>query len=372
MKTVTFITGHYYQSKRRAGFHNLADAAHALGYRVNFVTVGYSLLSFLRINDYRVRIPGIRRNHNRLLKIKDDFYSYVHFTKWHPMTLVLPFLNTLSMSWMDAYDQANFDKLLPIIRQTDIFVFESCPGLFLFSRIKRENPHARMVYRVSDDIRILGSTHPRMVELEQQIVSQFDCVSVPSSVMQSQFPGVTARLDRHGLDKVSYDACTVSPYAPGSINAVFVGTGYMDYEFLQAVAPQNENCLFHIIGPIKDKLNMPNVRFLGEMSFALTLPYIKFANVGLAIRTFRNGYAATLTDSLKIIQYRYCGLPIISPDFIDLHREGVFYYTPGNAPSCRAALQHGLQHGHDAGFAQEVRTWKEVAAELLVNSVAQS
>ena len=345
----------------------MADAAHALGYRVNFVTVGYSLLSFLR-NDYRTRIPGIRQNHNTLVKIQDDFYSYVHFTKWHPMTLVLPFLNTLSMPWMDAYDQANFKNLLPIIRQTDIFVFESCPGLFLFSRIKSENPHAKMVYRVSDDIRILGSTHPRMVELEQQIVNQFDCVSVPSSVMQSMFPGAPVRLDRHGLDKASYDACTTSPYAPGSINAVFVGTGYMDYDFLHSVAPRNKNCLFHIIGPIKDKLNMSNVRFLGEMPFASTLPYIKFANVGLAIRTFRKGYATTLTDSLKIIQYRYCGLPIVSPDFIDLHRNGVFYYTPGNAPSCCAALQRALQHGSNADFSREVRTWNEVAAEILATS----
>ena len=364
MKTVTFITGHYYPSKRRAGFHNLADAVHTLGYKVNFVTVGYSLLSFLR-NDYRTRIPGIRINYNTSVTIRDNFFSYVYFTLWHPMTLILPFLNTLSMSWMDAYGQGDLKNLLPIIQETDIFVFESCPGLFLFSRIKRENPRAKMIYRVSDDIRILGSTHPRMIELEKQIVNQFDSVSVPSSVMQSMFPGVTVRLDRHGLDKNSYDLCTESPYAPNTINAVFVGTGYMDYDFLRAVASPPPHCTFHIIGPIKDKLNMPNVHFLGEMPFAKTLPYIKFATIGLAIRTYRKGYAATLTDSLKIIQYRYCGLPIVSPDFIDLHRNGIFYYTPGDASSCNAALQQALQHGRDASFAQEVRSWGEVAEALL-------
>ena len=364
MKTVTFITGHYYPSKRRAGFHNFADAAHALGYKVNFVTVGYSLLSFLR-NDYRTKIPDISKNYNTAVKIRDNFFSYVHFTAWHPMTLLLPFLNRLSMKWMDAYGQGNLKNLLPIIRQTDIFVFESCPGLFLFNRIKHENPNAKMVYRVSDDIRILGSTHPRMVKLEKEIVGKFDCVSVPSSVMQSMFPGVSVRLDRHGLDKSSYDSCLESPYEADSINAIFVGTGYMDYDFLQAAASQHEDVKFHVIGPIKDKLNLPNVHFLGEMPFKKTVPYIKFANVGLAIRTFRKGFAATLTDSLKIIQYRYCGLPMVSPDFIDLQMGGVFYYKPGDASSCVAAMQQALQHGRDASFALEVQTWGEVAESIL-------
>lgn len=347
----------------------MADAIYTLGHRVNFVTVGYSLLSFLR-NDYRIRTPNIYSNHNTLVKIRDNFYSYVHFTKWHPMTLLFPFLNTLSMSWMDTYDQENFENLLPIILQTDIFIFESGPGLFLFSRIKNEHPQAKMVYRVSDDIRILGSTHPRMVELEQQIANQFDCVSVPSSTMQSIFSGVSVRLDRHGLDKDAYDACTESPYVPDSINAIFVGTGYMDYDFLRFVAPENKNCTFHIIGPMKDRLNIPNVLFLGEMPFLSTIPYVKFANIGLAIRTFRKGYSSTLTDSLKIIQYRYCGLPIVSPDFIDLNRDGVFYYAPSDAASCRVALRQALQHGRNNDFAREVRTWTEVAEEILTAAFA--
>ena len=364
MKTVTFITGHYYPSRRRAGFHNLADAALRLGYRVNFVTVAYSLLSYLR-NDYRIHVPGIRRNHNRAVRLGNGLVSYVHFTLWHPMTFLFAPLNALSMRWMDAYGRGELGAMLPLVRETDIFVFESCPGLFLFRQIREINPAARMVYRVSDDVRILGSTHPRLIEVERELAPCFDLISVPSAAMLDMFPGVPVRLDRHGLDTGAYDDCTRSPYAPGTRNAVFVGTGYMDADFLRSAAPAHPGCQFHIIGPMKDELRLPNVRFHGEMPFRETVPYIKFADVGLGIRTFRKGYASTLTDSLKILQYRYCGLPIISPDFLDLHREGVFYYHPGDAASCAAALGNALAHGRHADYAAEVRTWDEVAASLL-------
>lgn len=40
------------------------------------------------------------------------------------------------------------------------------------------------VYRISDDIRILASTHPRLVEVEREIVGRFDCVSAPSVAMR--------------------------------------------------------------------------------------------------------------------------------------------------------------------------------------------
>lgn len=273
------------------------------------------------------------------------------------------------MRWMDFYGHGNLKNLFPIIRNTNIFVFESGPGLFLFKRFRKENPSARMVYRVSDDIRILGSTHPRLIEFEREIISDFDYISVPSSTMLSMFPGTHVTLDRHGLDKQAYDDCIKSPYTDNTHNAIFVGTGYMDTDFLQAAAVAYPQCLFHIIGPMTDRLHINNVHFLGEMPFKETLPYVKFADVGLGIRTFRKGYASTLTDSLKIIQYRYCGLPIVSPDFLDLHRDGVFYYTPGNADSCVQAMGQALQHGCHAEYAAEVHSWDEVARRILEESV---
>lgn len=363
MATITFLTGHFYLSQRRAGFHNLADAAHAMGHRVNFVTVAYSLFSLLR-RDYRTRIPNIERYYNRLVKIKDGLYAGVYRTLLHPMNLVLPPLNALVSLFADRYGQ-DLKGLEEAFRETDIFVFESCPGLYLFDRLKALAPRAKMVYRVSDDIRSLGSTPSCLVDYERRIAGRFDTVSVPSSVMQGMFPGVVVQLDQHGLDKAIYDACTSSPYGEGTYNAVFVGTGSIDQTFLKDCAVRNRDCRFHIIGPIEDAVREPNMLFYGEMPFEKTVPYVKFADVGLANFNRRRGYAATFTDSLKIIQYRYCGLPIVSPDFIDMRREGVFYYRPGDAESCSAAFRQALKNGKNPRYADEVHTWDEVAQSVL-------
>ena len=365
LNSVTFITGHYYLSPRRAGFHNLADAAHRMGFNVNFVTVGYSLLSYLR-RDYRTRINGIHANINRSVEIKPGFVSYVYATAWHPMTFLVPAVNRLTMSMMDGYGQGRLGALLPIVRETDIFVFESTPGLFLFRRFQRENPDARMIYRVSDDVRILRSSHPRLIELEQEIAPLFHTVSVPCTSMLDKFPGLsTLRCDRHGLDKAAFDAVKASPYEAGTKNAVFVGTGYVDFDCIASAAEGVQECNFHIIGPMKDTLNLKNVRYYGEIPFRDTLPYIKHADVGLGTRDYREGFSASLTDSLKILQYRYCGLPIVSPDFIDLARDGVFYYQPGNPASCVEAMKGALSAGKDISRGDEVQSWDEVMQSLL-------
>ena len=362
---ITFISGHYYPSARRAGFHNLADAAYRMGYKVNFVTVGYSLLSYLR-RDYRTRIKGIHANLNRGVEIRPGFVSYVYATVWHPMTFLVPAVNRLTMSMMDGYGQGRLGALLPIVRETDIFVFESTPGLFLFRRFQRENPDAKMIYRVSDDVRILRSTHPRLVELEQEIAPLFHTVSVPCAWMLGKFPGLpTLRCDRHGLDTAAFDAVEGSPYEAGTKNAIFVGTGYLDLDCIASSAKGVPECSFHIIGPMKNSINIQNVRFYGEVPFSKTLPYIKFADVGFLTLRYLKESSKSFSDSLKTIQYRYCGLPIVSPDFINLDRDSVYYYQPGNTDSCVRAVREALSAGKDSSRGDEVQSWDEVMQSLL-------
>ena len=290
----------------------------------------------------------------------------LHFTSWHPMTLLLPFLNKISAPYMDNYGNLNLGELLPLVKESSIFVFESMSGLFLVKRFKRENPTAKAIYRVSDDLRILSSTHPRLIELEAEITPQFDCISVPSPKMQSIFNNAPQlRIDKHGIDKMIFDKCSSSPYVDGSKNAVIVGTGYIDMQFLKDAALANKNCTLHIIGPVKDTLLLPNLKFYGEMAFEKTIPYIKFADCGLLALKYRHEASASFTDSLKTIQYRYCGLPIVSPNFIDLNREGVYYYEPGNANSATKALREALNAGRNPEFASEVNSWDEVLKNIL-------
>jgi 2-beta-glucuronyltransferase len=366
---IVLLSNHWYPSPRKAGFHHLANAWHAQGHSITFATVGFSWLSYAR-RDFRSRYPGIWQARNSMQAIAPGLDSYVHFTPLHPHTTLLSRADRLLAPWMDRYDRYSLGQLRQRIQDADVLVYESNAALFLVRLCRALAPQARHIYRVSDDIRTMRSTPSRMVALEQELASEFSLISVPCAPLAEKFPGLsTVRVQHHGLDKAVFDACSANPFAQGTSNAVFCGLGFYDAEAVHHMAEQCQNVDFHILGIARPRKNIPaHVIYYGEIPFEKTIPFIKFASCGLYTLHASSRPMSAYTDSLKIMQYRYCGLPIVAPDFIDLHRDGVFYYTPGNAPSCCASLQRALQHGSNADFSREVRTWNEVAAEILATS----
>lgn len=361
---IVLLSNHWYPSPRRAGFHHLADAYEHAGHDVTFVTVGFSLLSYAR-GDYRTKYAGIWRARNTLQQLRPRMASYVFFTPWHPHTLLIPALNRLSTAAMDRYEKLMPPALCAVITQADLIIYESSAALFLFHAAHRLAPTAQHLYRVSDDIRILRSTHPRMIELEQEIAPFFDSISVPCAGMLRKFPALPKLAQHcHGINKAAFDTVRTSPYAAGSRNAILVSAWRSDDFFFRAVAHGCPDVHFHCIGPLAQRVKASNVHYYGELPFNETLSYIKFADVGLQVVQNMGLATQSLTDNLKIIQYRYCGLPIVAPDFLDLHREGVFYY--GKTPdSCCESVNNALATGKNTNFAAEVHTWDDIAAELL-------
>ena len=367
---IVFLSNHWYPSPRRAGFHHLADACHTLGHDVTFATVGFSWLSYAR-RDFRTRYNGIWQARNRMQAIKPGLQSYVHFTPWHPHTLLLPALNRLTRGVMQKYDKFSLGPLQEAITTAQCIIYESSAALHLFDLCKRLAPKATHVYRVSDDIRILRSTHPAMLTTEQRIAPFFDSISVPCAFLQEKFQHCpNTRLHFHGIGKQAFDAASATPYTTTN-NCIFVGNSHLDNQFLTNAASALPHVYFHIIGPMTKSVTLPNVHYYGEMPFASTVPYVKFADVGLQNRVHDTA-AASLTDSLKVMQYRYCGLPIVAPTFLNLRREGVFYYQPENAQSCAAAVQQALAHGKHPDYAQEVNSWQDVAEAILHEAAATS
>lgn len=365
---ILLFSNHWYPSPRRAGFHHLADAWHAQGHDITFVTTGLSYISWAR-RDFRTHFPGIRQACNTWQHLREGLDSYVFFTPWHPHTTLIPALDRLLASCMTRYDRMLPQSLIRRITTADVIVYESCAALYLVSRCLELAPQARHIYRVSDDIRTMRSTPEGMISLEQQLAPRFSLISVPCRYLLQKFAGLPqVHLHHHGLGKNLFDACQRSPYAPGSRNIVFCGLGFYDADAVHAMAHAHADILFHVIGISPPREAVPdNLRYYGERPFAETIPYIKFANVGLyTLRSSRSRPMQAYTDSLKIIQYRYCGLPIVSPDFLDLHREGVFYYHPGDTTSCVAALEQALQHGRHSEYAEEVNSWDDVARKLLL------
>lgn len=368
---IVLISKHWYPSPRRAGFHHLAAAWNAQGHTIAFVTVGLSAISWLS-RDFRVRFSGIRHACNVWQHLRENFDSYVLFTAWHPHTTLLPLLDRLFAPCMQRYGHSLPLSLVERITAADVIVYESCVALYLVSHCRELAPQARHIYRVSDDIRAMRSTPVGMIELEQQVAPHFALISVPCRCLTKKFPDSTQiHIHPHGLNKAVFDACQNSPYRSGSRNVVFCGLGFYDVRTAHNMAQARPDIFFHIIGINRPYGSIPdNIRYYGERPFAETIPYIKFADAGLYTLRPSSRPMQAYTDSLKIIQYRYCGLPIVSPDFLDLHREGVFYYTPGDAASCAAALNNALEHGRHAEYAEEVRSWDEVAKTLLQDAAS--
>lgn len=367
-KRVIFISEHYIKSKRKAGFHFLAREFWKRGWEVFFVTSYVSVVSLLRPTQ---RFPkslwrDILKEARRIIKVEKDFYSYVWLTPWHPFNLEVFGLG--KMDWFFRRIFANYGRLSlgnlsSCLRDCSLFIFESTPGIMLFDQIREQNQRARYVYRVSDDLKLLRR-HPLILETEQRIAPHFDLISTPSIYLYQKFSSLpNAALHYHGLDKEVFDREIASPYEANTINCIFVGNSFLDVDFLQRASVQFPHYRFHVIGPFQGLPAAPNITVYGEMEFSKTIPYVKHASIGLHSLFYSKG-AESFTDTLKVIQYTYCRLPIVAPEFLRTDRPHFFYYTPGDDDSIRSALQNALEFDRKNIDTTMIKSWSELAAVL--------
>ena len=365
---VVLLSIHYYKSDRRAGFHWLADAFCKAGNKVCFVTVGFSLASYLR-RDHRIFYPEIKAERNRLVPVAENLESYVHYTPWHPVNLVLPVLNSLS-EWVGPwYARRSLGEAESRLREADLILYESSFGLYLFSQLKKLNPHAAHIYRVSDDIRLLRMPHPSLQLLERKVASEFDLVSVPCEHLARKFydfPGdVPVKIQHHGIAKELFAELNSNPYEKlHGIHAVFVGAGWLDWNFLDNASRSRKDITFHVIGPFVPRVTCENVIYYGEMKHRDTIPYLQYADIGLHAIEYHRG-AEVFTDSLKILQYCVCRLPIVAPEFVKTSRTNTFYYAPNDKTSICAAIDAACKHGRGDDGGIRVNSWDDVALNML-------
>lgn len=274
----------------------------------------------------------------------------------------------------DFFDSGIWKKLFFLnhrskreIQEADCIIFESNPALFFFDACKKLNSSAKFIYRMSDDVSMLNL--PKSIaDYEKKIISSFDLVSVPSQAMFEKFFKLSpnnVQLHHHGVDKNTFDKELLNPYAPGTIHHVFVGNSYFDSEFVEIASEIYSGHLFHVIGNIKETVHKKNIIYYGAMSFTETVKYIKFASIGLHIISRASKSAVTLSESLKVLQYSYCKLPIILPDVIPMTRNNFFWYSYGNRDSIRKAIENALNFNKDNFSNGDIYSWKELSAILL-------
>ncbi len=359
---VVLVSGHYVGSKRRAGFHWIADAFRASGWDVTFVTVGFSQLSRLKA-DHRFGY-GLTSRANRLEEVEPGLHSYAWFTPFHPLHRLPPPIQLAAWPVFATYGKLRMPGLRAAVETANLVLFESTAGLMLVPRFRRWNREARFVYRVSDDLRTLRA-HRVVLRAERDTLSEFALVSVPSDVMLERFADhPNARRHYHGLDTDRFDTLSLDPYASGSgTRAVYVGTAYFDRRFLEMASGALPDWQFHVIGPIGDLPDAPNAHGHGELAFDETVPFITHADVGLACRTQVEG-VESFSDSLKVIQYTYARLPIVAPEFVRSWRRNVFAYRPGDPASIREALVTARSMDRSTVDRSGIGSWSDLAREL--------
>jgi 2-beta-glucuronyltransferase len=357
-RRVVLISGHYLGSRRRAGFHHLAQAYWSLGWDVTFVTAAISRLSQLR-GDHRFAYP-VREEANRLLPVRDRLTSYVLMTQTHPGNLRFGLANRLSAPWFARYARLKLGPLEDVLRRADLVVFEGTAALLLVERIRGLAPRARLVYRASDDLRALG-VHPLILEAERKAVPLFDLVSAPTREI-ADILAAYGPVEVHppGIDKAALDRPTESPYGAGPA-AVFAGVAPLfDYESLAAAAEFAPHVAFHVIGP-QPRPQPANVVFQPELPFDELVPYLQHASFGLLL--FPPGYAS-LGQGNKVAQYSYCRLPVVAPADLRAERPNVVVFERGDAKSLGRALEEAEGMPHSPEFAKGIKSSEELAAIL--------
>jgi 2-beta-glucuronyltransferase len=262
------------------------------------------------------------------------------------------------------YQRSSLGALEAELSRADLVVFESTSAILLAPLVKQIATSARLVYRVSDDLAILR-VHPAVVDAEREVLPLFDYVSAPNRYSVERVGRVReAAFDPHAIAKHLFDRETARPYH-SEFNAVWVGSASLDATFLTHAAERLPHLAFHLIGRGRRAVSRPNIAWHGELPYESTVPFLQHADVGLAAYGGVGGRIPSYwADSTKIVQYAYCGLPIVAPSALRSEREHVFYYEPDDPESIEAAVKTALAAGRRSEVGRTIPSWHELARTL--------
>jgi len=354
---VTLIVAHEYDAKRKVGFHYWTDYLVENGHEVDYVSVGKSFL-----------FPFFKRplpvTTNSWINISDKLSLY-NWVSWvHPI-LNKPALNCLLTPLFRLiprqFGQDNYHR----ISQSDVVIVESGIGLAMIPLIKKLNKNAKVIYEASDRLKTVGA-HPYVIEVEDVAKADLDFIRVPAEVMLTDFKDVThipVKYIPQGISKVAFDSNWLpSPYTSEK-NAVSVGDMLFDEALISRLAESFPDWKFHLFGRnAKLKVALSNVVTHGECKFDDIVSYIKHADIALAPYRDAPNCEYLSQSSLKILQYKYCNLPVVAPAFASSNSAGFYSYDSND--SAVKAFAAAMKHERIA-LSDQVLSWDEVLDNML-------
>ena len=330
---------HDYRSRRKVDLHFVADELAKDG-DVCFVSLRYSRLTRRR-EDPRHDLWD-RANAFETVRGVECF---LWRTPVHPCRLP-PAAALAERALFHAYARCLPEGVRDRIRAADTVFVESGIGIVCLASDARDASG-----QAETGKRALGA-HARLL----------DAVRVPSPLLASEVPpGTPTYLIPHGIAAEAFASVGPSPYRPGSVNAVSVGSMLFDPGFFAVAGRRFPEVTFHCIGSGHAGFAAANVLFHPEMSFAETLPYLRHADI--AVAAYGPGVAPYLAHtSMKLMQYDHLGLPAVCPVEVAGDHPGRFGYRRADGASIGRAVAAALGAGHRPGA--RPLSWAEVAARF--------
>ena len=359
---VVFLSAyHDYRTAKRASIHPLARALAASGYDVSFVSTRFSRLSKLKA-DSRLFLWD---RANRFEEV-DGVRCYLWRTAFHPFATGLKAVDAVMTRLYPLYAALPNAAVDRLFGQADYVIVEASVAAILLRRIRRLNATAKIIYYATDRLDTVGA-HPFVRERLISDAGLIAHVSLRSAKMADDFAWAGEdKLRRIGFGIEPEDMIDLgeNPYEPGVRAAVSVGSMLFDEGFFHAVPPVFPDVEFHVIGCGQRFTGPANVVVYDEMPFRRTLPYLRYAAVGIAPYRQAPGVEYLSDSSLKLAQYEYLGLPAACPDFAVGEIASRSGYHVGDVASMRAAFARALNAAGTVA-PRSFPTWRDIGQHLL-------
>ena len=280
------------------------------------------------------------------------------------MNLKAPLLNRLTAPFFRFYDRFLPKAVMARMASYTHILIESGPPPLLVHRIRQAAPQARIIYHAADRLRTIH-VHPCIETALRDGIRDYDLIHIMAEAMREDFPEDAPILYLpHGIAKETFDRATVSPYGVPR-NAVSVGDMLFDAQVIDTLAVAYPDWTFHLFGEkAVPSVSRANIVVHGEVAFEAIVPFIKFADVGLAPYRQSEGADYLSQSSLKMIQYSYCRLPIVAPTFAAAGRNHVCAYDPGDAASTVEAFQRAEAFDRGTIETAGILSWEEAVRRL--------
>lgn len=357
-RSFLIITRQDQRCSRKANIQFIADEWKKTA-KVRMFSFAFSNLSKLK-KDQRVELWD-RANR---VETYDGVDCYLWRNFLHPVNLRKPALRPVEELLFALYIRLLPRVLKRWIKESDFIMLESGFPNLLVPLCRKLNPEARLIYMASDSL--------FTIDCAKTIIDDFavngqrlDYCILPSRKLQEEMPmGVPCYFVPHGLDKSLAERKAPSPYS-GGINIVSVGSMLFDDSFFTIAAEAFPEITFHVIGGGGNAahLSAPNIRVYDEMPFAETIPYLQFANAGVAPYKGDRVAPFLVDTSMKLMQYGFLGIPAICPTTVVGNYAGRFGYIPGNRESIVNAIKTALSAGKSGSI--PALSWHDVAERII-------